>query len=162
MEPTEVVNQDLLTDDIHPYFQHSHATQGQRFLNFFIDNVLMRLTLTYGTGFVVGKILMALSPELMFRIINENSKMGLYILAYFIIIINYLVYYTLCEKLLRGQTIGKLFTRTKAIRTDGEELAFKDALLRSLCRLIPFETFSGFGVPWHDSLTNTMVVKTLQ
>jgi hypothetical protein len=38
-------------------------------------------------------------------------------------------------------------------------LTFKDALLRSLCRLIPFEVFSGFGVPWHDSLTNTMVVK---
>jgi uncharacterized RDD family membrane protein YckC len=63
------------------------------------------------------------------------------------------------KKLFRGQTLGKLFTGTRAIRTDGEELTFKDALLRSLCRLIPFEVFSGFGVPWHDSLTITMVVK---
>ena len=160
MENTEVIQQDLITDDIHPYFQYSHATQGQRFLNFFIDNIVMRLTLTYGTGFVIGKILMVLSPELMFRIINEDGKIGLYILAYLIVIVNYLVYYTLFEKLFRGQTIGKFFTRTKAIRNDGEELAFKDALLRSLCRLIPFEVLSGFSVPWHDSFTNTMVVRT--
>lgn len=160
MENREPLQQDLISDEIHPYFQYSHATQGQRFLNFFIDNVLMRLTLTYGTGFLMGKILMALSPELMFKIINDNDKIGLYILAYLIVIVNYLVYYTLCEKLFRGQTIGKLFTRTKALRNDGEELTFKDALLRSLCRLIPLEVFSGFGVPWHDSLTNTMVVKT--
>jgi uncharacterized RDD family membrane protein YckC len=160
MENREPIQQDLISDEIHPYFQYSHATQGQRFLNFFIDNVLMRLTLTYGTGFLMGKILMALSPELMFKIINDNDKIGLYILSYLIVIVNYLVYYTLCEKLFRGQTIGKLFTRTKALRNDGEELTFKDALLRSLCRLIPLEVFSGFGVPWHDSLTNTMVVKT--
>ena len=160
MENTEVIQLDLITDEIDPYFQYSHATQRQRLLNLIIDNVLMRLTLTYGTGLVVGKILMAIFPELMFRIFNENGKIGLYVLAFLIVIINYLVYYTLCEKLFRGQTIGKLFTGTKAIRNDGEELTFKDALLRSLCRLIPFEVFSGFGVPWHDSLTNTMVVKT--
>jgi uncharacterized RDD family membrane protein YckC len=160
MENTEVINEDLLTDEIHPYFQYSHATQGQRFLNFFIDNVLMRLTLTYGTGFVLGKILMLLSPDLMLSIVNDNGRTGLYILAYLIILLNYLVYYTLCEKLFRGKTIGKFFTKTKALRNDGGELTFKDALLRSLCRLIPFEVFSGFGVPWHDSITNTMVVKT--
>jgi uncharacterized RDD family membrane protein YckC len=160
MENPQVIQQDLITDDIHPYFQYSQATQGQRFINFFIDNVLMRLTLTYGTGFLLGKILMALSPELMLKILSGDGRIGLYILAYFIVIINYLVYYTFCEKLFRGQTIGKFFTRTKAIRTDGEELTFKDALLRSLSRLIPFEVFSGFSVPWHDSLTHTMVVKT--
>ncbi len=160
MENVEVVSTDLIADEIHPYFQYSHATQGQRLLNFVIDNVLMRLTLTYATAFVVGKILTLLSPDLLLTIVKDNNKIGLYILAYVIILLNYLVYYTLCEKLVGGQTIGKLFTGTKAIRNDGEELTFKDALLRSLCRLIPFEAFSGFGVPWHDSLTNTMVVRT--
>lgn len=160
MENGEVVNQDLITEDIHAYFRYHHATQGQRFLNLLIDNILMRLTLTYATSFILGKILMMLSPDLMVNIINGNGKIGLYVLAYLVVIFNYLVYYTLCERLLRGQTIGKLITKTKAIRNDGEELTFRDALLRSLCRMIPFEIFSGFGVPWHDSLTNTMVVKT--
>lgn len=157
MENTEHHQEDLITDDIHPYFQYSQATQGQRFLNFVVDNILMRLTISYGTSFVVGKILMMLSPELLLSLVN-NGKAGLYIFAYFVVIVNYLVYYTLFEKLFRGQTIGKLLTKTRAIRTDGEELTFKDALLRSVCRLIPFEIFSGFGVPWHDSLSNTMVV----
>jgi uncharacterized RDD family membrane protein YckC len=159
MENTEDIQQDLITNEIHPYFQYFHATQGQRFLNFIIDNILMRLTLTYASGYVVGRVLQVIAPEFLYKLIDDDSKVRLYTLSYMIIIVNYLVYYTLCEKLLRGQTLGKLITGTKSLRTDGEELTFKDALLRSLCRLVPFEVFSGFGVPWHDSWTKTMVVK---
>ena len=159
MENTEDIQQDLITNEIHPYFQYFHATQGQRFLNFITDNILMRLTLTYASGYVVGRVLQVIAPEFLYKLIDDDSKVGLYTLSYMIIIVNYLVYYTLCEKLFRGQTLGKLITGTKSLRTDGEELTFKDALLRSLCRLVPFEVFSGFGVPWHDSWTNTMVAK---
>ena len=159
MENTEDIQQDLITNEIHPYFQYFHATQGQRFLNFIMDNILMRLTLTYASGYVVGRVLQVIAPEFLYKLIDDDSKVGLYTLSYMIIIVNYLVYYTLCEKLFRGQTLGKLITGTKSLRTDGEELTFKDALLRSLCRLVPFEVFSGFGVPWHDSWTKTMVVK---
>ncbi|MBK6634385.1 MAG: hypothetical protein IPG38_08770 [Chitinophagaceae bacterium] len=53
-----------------------------------------------------------------------------------------------------------MVTGTRAIRQDGNELTFKDALLRSLCRLVPFEVFSGFNIlTWHDSWTETMVIK---
>jgi len=159
MENTEDIQQDLITNEIHPYFQYLHATQGQRFLNFITDNILMRLTLTYASGYVVGRVLQVIAPEFLYKLIDDDSKVGLYTLSYMILIVNYLVYYTLCEKLFRGQTLGKLITGTKSLRTDGEELTFKDALLRSLCRLVPFEVFSGFGVLWHDSWTNTMVVK---
>lgn len=159
MENTEDIQPDLLTNEIDPYFQYLHATQGQRFLNFIIDNILMRLTLTYASGYVVGQILQVIAPEFLLRLLDDDSKVGLYVLSYMIVIINYLVYYTLCEKLFKGQTLGKFITGTKALRTDGQELTFKDALLRSLCRLVPLEIFSGFGVPWHDAWTNTMVVK---
>ncbi len=159
MENTQDIQPDLLTNEIDPYFQYVHATQGQRFLNFIIDNILMRLTLTYASGYVVGGILQVIAPELLLKLLDNDNKVGLYVLSYMIVIINYIVYYTLCEKLFRGQTLGKLITGTKALRTDGEELTFKDALLRSLCRLVPLEVFSGFGVPWHDTWTNTMVVK---
>ena len=159
MENIEEIQQDLITNDIHPYFQHIHATQGQRFLNFVIYNILMRLTLTYATGYVFGRIFQVIAPELLLRLIDDDNKVGLIVISYMIVILNYLVYYTLFEKLFKGQTVGKLITGTRAIRTDGEELSFKDALLRSLCRLVPFEVFSGFGVPWHDAWTDTMVVK---
>ncbi len=40
------------------------------------------------------------------------------------------------------------------------KIDWKDALLRSLCRLIPFEAFSYFGGNlWHDKLTKTIVIK---
>jgi uncharacterized RDD family membrane protein YckC len=161
MENPEVIQKDLLADEIHPYFQYSHATQGQRFLNFLIDNIAMRFTISYITGYGVGYVLGYIFPDFMISVVNDNNTITIILLAYIVGIFNYLIYYGFCEKLFRGQTIGKFFTKTKAIRNDGEELTLKDALLRSLCRLIPFEVFSGFGVPWHDSLTNTMVVKIM-
>ena len=161
MENPEVIQKDLLADEIHPYFQYSHATQGQRFLNFLIDNIAMRFTISYITGYGVGYVLDYIFPDFMISVVNDNNTITIILLAYIVGIFNYIIYYGFCEKLFRGQTIGKFFTKTKAIRNDGEELTLKDALLRSLCRLIPFEVFSGFGVPWHDSLTNTMVVKIM-
>lgn len=159
MENAEDIQQDLITNEIHPYFQYIQATQGQRFLNFIIDNILMRLTITYASGYIVAKVLLVIAPSFLYWLVDDDSKAGLIALSYLIIIVNYLVYYTLCEKLFKGQTPGKLITGTMARRTDGEELTFKDALLRSLCRLVPLEVLSGFGVPWHDSWTHTMVVK---
>ena len=161
MENPEVIQKDVLADEIHPYFQYSHATQGQRFLNFLIDNIAMRFTISYITGYGVGYVLGYIFPDFMISVVNDNNAITIILLAYIVGIFNYIIYYGFCEKLFRGQTIGKFFTKTKAIRNDGEELTLKDALLRSLCRLIPFEVFSGFGVPWHDSLTNTMVVKIM-
>lgn len=159
MENTDDIPQDLITNEIYPYFQYTQATQGQRFLNFVIDNLLMRLTLTYASGYIVARVLLVIAPSFLYWLVDDKSKVGLIALSYLIVIVNYLVYYTLCEKLFKGQTLGKLITGTMARRTDGEELTFKDALLRSLCRLVPFEVLSGFGVLWHDAWTKTMVVK---
>ena len=71
MENTEVIQQDLITDEIHPYFQYNHATQGQRFLNFVIDNILMRFTITYAYRFC-GRILSVgyLFPDFMMSAIR--------------------------------------------------------------------------------------------
>ena len=78
----------------------------------------------------------------------------------FISLLSFVAVYTLTEFLGKGKTLGKLITRTRAVRNDGAVLTFKDALLRSLVRLVPFEVFSGFGTyTWHDQWTNTMVRK---
>jgi uncharacterized RDD family membrane protein YckC len=159
MENTEGLQQDLLAGEDDPIFQYEHATQGQRFLNFLIDNIVMRFTITYITGYGIGFSMAYLFPELMRNFLDDKNTMSILLVSYIVGIFNYIIYYTLLEKLLRGKTVGKFITGTKAIRTDGDELTFKDALLRSLCRVVPFEVFSGFGVLWHDSWTNTMVVK---
>ncbi|HUS00609.1 MAG TPA: RDD family protein [Chitinophagaceae bacterium] len=159
MEDT-TASHDLLSEETHPLFRYIQATRGERFANYLIDNLLMRFALSYLTGMAVGAMLSVIAPDFLTRVVYEKDTWDVLLLDLLIGTFNYVVYYTLCEKLFKGQTLGKLITKTRAIRSDGQELTFKDALLRSLSRLIPFEVFSGFGDPWHDTLTGTMVVKT--
>lgn len=139
---------------------HIEATQGQRFLNFLIDNILIRYGLAWLGGYVIGYILLYTAPAFLEKIYLDESSFD--VLLFFVLVsyINYLIYYTFCEKLFKGYTLGKLITGTRAVREDGNELTFKDALLRSLSRIVPFEVFSGLGLkPWHDSWTKTRVIK---
>ncbi len=149
-----------LAEELNLFIQHVRASTGQRFLNFLIDNLLMQYGLSYLTGTLVGYFLAGLFPQFSYDLVNGDNKVNLLILAYLISIFNYLVYYTFCEKVFNGYTLGKLMTGTKALRNDGQPLTFKDAFKRSLSRLVPFEAFSAFGGnPWHDSWTDTQVIK---
>lgn len=152
---------DLLTEDsLDNHFEY--ASQGQRFLNYLIDNLLMRYGLSYLTGMAMGALLSVIAPDFLAGLAfpESNFTPGILLIAFFVGILNYVIYYTLCEKLFRGYTLGKLITGTRAIRQDGNELTFKDALFRSLSRCVPFEVFSGFNtLTWHDSWTDTMVIK---
>jgi uncharacterized RDD family membrane protein YckC len=70
------------------------------------------------------------------------------------------LYYMLVEGSTGGRSLGKLVTRTIAVRTDEEPFRLKDAALRGLSRLIPLEPLSAFGkMPWHDRLSKTRVVQ---
>lgn len=140
--------------------QYTEATTGQRFLNFIIDNLFMRFALSYASGYAVAYLLLAVAPDFLTEIAYDDRGWRFWTLAYIIGFFNYLIYYTICEKAFKGYTLGKLITGTRAIRNDGTELTIKDAILRSLSRLVPFEPFSALGgTPWHDSWTKTMVIK---
>jgi len=152
---------DLLSFEEHPLFQYTAASKGQRFVNWLIDNLLMRFALSYPAGLLLGLILGEVAPEILYANADGSMSATLLLLAYLVVIFNYIFYYTLCEKLFRGYTLGKLISGTRAIRQDGQELTFKNALLRSLSRIVPFEVFSGFSdMPWHDQWTDTMVVQS--
>ena len=144
-----------------PTFNYNYASSGQRFVNWLIDNLVMRFGVSYLTGAGVGVLLQLISPEILFELASGGRGFIFWAVSYFIGICNYLFYYTISEKLFRGYTLGKLISGTRAVRDDDEELTFKDALLRSLCRIVPFEVFSALaGFPWHDKWTKTKVVKT--
>jgi len=70
------------------------------------------------------------------------------------------LYYFVPEYLF-GKTIGKMITRTRVVTETGTQPTFNQLILRTLCRYIPFEYFSflGEGTGWHDTLSNTRVVK---
>ncbi|MBC7947144.1 MAG: RDD family protein [Chitinophagaceae bacterium] len=156
MEQVQPENPGLFED----FVQQRTASTGQRFVNWLVDNLLMRFGLSFLTGYVVGFFIANFFPAFAERITYEQDTWDLIILGYAIGIFNYLIYYTICEKAFRGYTLGKLITGTRAIREDGQELTFKDAFLRSLCRLVPFEVFSGLGDrPWHDAWTDTKVIQ---
>jgi uncharacterized RDD family membrane protein YckC len=140
------------------HIEYTEATQGQRFLNWLIDNLLMRYGLSIVTGYAAGYLLGTFFPEYTMHLVNNENTWDLLLLGYIIGFFNYLIYYTICEKAFKGYTLGKLLTGTRAIRDDGQELTFKDAFLRSLSRLVPFEVFSALGnKPWHDTWTKTTV-----
>lgn len=161
----ENVPEDQSTDLFHDQDSFIPATQGQRFLNLVIDALFMRFVLSLATGYVFGYILLGIAPDFLAAVAYEidggEKTWRFWVLSLLLGYFNYLIYYSICEKGFRGYTLGKLLTGTRAIREDGQELTFKDALLRTLSRIVPFEIFSGLGErPWHDSWTKTRVVKS--
>jgi uncharacterized RDD family membrane protein YckC len=59
-------------------------------------------------------------------------------------------------------TLGKIITKSTVIDENGDKIGVGRAIGRTLSRLIPFEPFSFFFSErgWHDSITDTHVVKT--
>lgn len=142
---------------------YTEASTGQRFLNYLIDALLMQYGLSFVTGYILARILLAISPQTAYDLFVLKSNSADVILSYYLLaIINYLIYYTFCEKLFKGYTLGKLITGTRAIREDGGELSLKNAFIRSISRLVPFEAFSIWGENglWHDKWSKTMVIKS--
>ena len=133
------------------------ASQGARLLNFSID-LLVFMTITYAILISI----FSLNPELKQQYIefdNRSSVSWILKLSKWLI---FIVSYSLMEFLLRGKTIGKFITKTRAVTENNKMLSIKDALLRSLYRMIPFEPFSFLGASltgWHDRLSKTIVIK---
>ncbi len=128
--------------------EHSVASKGLRFVNYLIDY------------FIAGIIqyVVILIPVFMMEAGDVQSPFLGFILMLFSFLA-YLLYFVITEYLFKGKTIAKFITGTKAVTIEGNELDFSKVLIRSLCRLIPFEQFSFFGeTGWHDSISKTRVV----
>ena len=73
----------------------------------------------------------------------------------------YVLYYVTFE-VISGRTPGKFLAGTRVVTTSGLALTIPTALVRTLCRLLPFEpmSFSLGEAWWHDSLSRTQVVRS--
>jgi uncharacterized RDD family membrane protein YckC len=159
---TKPLDNELIADTL-PLEGLEYATKKQRCINFVIDNVVMKFSLAYLTGIGFAYVVNSLFPAFGELLFDENSLLAVCVAIYMISRVNYAIYYSICEKLFKGYTIGKLITGTRAIRQDGGELTLKNAIHRSFSRFLPFEFLSGFGEqPWHDSWTKTTVIKARQ
>ncbi|MCF6131763.1 RDD family protein [Flavobacterium wongokense] len=136
-----------VTDDV-------MAKLEQRFLNWFLDSVmlvllfLLLITIVTAVAYSYGK--KELPAYLMINPIGQFT---------FITIIR-LIYYIAMETWL-GRSVGKFVSQTIVVNENGERVGHEVILIRTLCRLIPFYEFSFFGIPtrgWHDSISKTYVV----
>lgn len=142
--------------------RYSLASHGKRFLNFFVDAIILSI-ITNVVNSIISSLFVIDTYD---PIVNDFSEMQSQIITVGIlsIIISILIqvyFYTILEYNLKGKTIAKYLTNTKVLSEDYTEPTFKQIHIRSWCRLIPFEPFSFLGSKpkgWHDSISKTIVV----
>lgn len=88
------------------------------------------------------------------KIIGESNVLVM------IILLGRIIYYVFFEAILNTSP-GKILTDSVIVMRNNNKINIKAALLRTLCRHIPFEPFSFLFQKngWHDTLTNTKVIK---
>ncbi|RXJ52587.1 RDD family protein [Gelidibacter gilvus] len=131
------------------------ASKTKRFINNLIDLIpfyIMSYGLIYGV-FYLGDYLgnQELSQFLIDLSFIEES-----LIDFILIVFYYFVFESLTFR-----SLGKYVTKTKVIMTNGAEPRPKDILIRSLCRIIPFDGLSFLGAKgkgWHDAISKTYVV----
>lgn len=78
----------------------------------------------------------------------------------FLLLIIFVIYYLTLETL-TGKTIGKLFTHTIVVNSDGNRPNIKQVILRTIMRVFTIEVLSFLShnpLGWHDRISGTKVV----
>jgi len=132
------------------------ASKGIRFANFIIDYII-QVVFGIGIGVFIGIISELTGNYVLYDLVIETEgRFADYIFGAIILIIYYLTIESLTAR-----SIGKYITKTKVVLYDGSRPTFYEILVRTLCRIIPFEQFSFLGEDgkgWHDSISKTYVV----
>lgn len=146
---------DILTQENDVIF-YDAATTWQRLANWILD------ILAYYFVLFVVFVFIGIGAALNETISYDESVGAQSELFYnLLFIVTYILFMTLLEGITKGRSLGKWITRTKAVNLNGQPITFRQAFFRSLSRMVPFEILSIFfsGAPWHDSWTNTQVIK---
>lgn len=145
--------QENLLEDVQLEWEQEDASTGQRFVNYIVDIISFYIFI-----FAVAFIAAAIIPGAAEYLASLDGSPAIF--ERLLSLVLYGFYMGVVEGIFKGKTLGKLITRTKAIQETGELLTFSKALSRGLCRMVPFEAFSALGRrPWHDTWTNTRVIK---
>lgn len=129
-------NNTILTD---------YATKKTRFLNFVLDSVLF---------FLLHVIHVLIIGERLHSFLGQT-----FLNNFLYFLLEYFLYHFIFE-LAFSRTPGKFLTGTKVIDDNERRPAFKTILIRTLCRLIPFDGLSFLVADrgWHDSISKTEVI----
>ncbi|MBU2709230.1 RDD family protein [Zooshikella marina] len=142
---------DLSKNDI-VFEETKIAGTMKRFMNMVIDSIFLFIT-AFPVAIVIALLLDVFEATHLEYIYNEKV----------IVIITFLVYFV-PQEAIWGRTLGKLITQTKVVNRQGLKPNFFQVVIRTLCRLIPFDMLS-FGskndrpVGWHDKIPRTYVIE---
>lgn len=123
------------------------VSSGIRFVNYLIDFIIVMILLIMASIFF-GVLLQTTDPAL-------SSLIGIVLL-----IGTFIAYYAIMEITFQ-KTIGKFITKTKVVKMNGEKPTDGDILMRTFCRMVPFDHISYLFMKngFHDFLSKTKVVK---
>ncbi len=135
------------------------ASQGKRFLNLILDNVVL-FVFSQVAGFMVGLVygvwLVASQQP-----ITPEVEQQMQIVGIVVGLMVSLVYYIVCEALLQ-RTLAKYLTGTMVVNEAGRSPTFGQIVGRSFTRFVPFEAFTFLGgerpVGLHDRWSGTRVI----
>ena len=134
------------------------AGKSKRFANYIIDRIAFYLFFIV-IIFMFVIIAELLGSEKTLQILYDLENMNP-LLDTLITTVSFLIFYFILESISQ-RTLGKLITQTKVVLENGEKPPLETIIIRSLCRIIPFEPFSFLGdLPkgWHDTISKTYVV----
>ncbi|MBW8684233.1 RDD family protein [Chitinophaga rhizophila] len=143
-----------LIEDLHAIQYTRRASKADRLVNYIVDYFIGAIT-----GLIFSGVLLFMISSILNKpgFIESDLFVFLWMGLYFT---GKIAYYIGFEYGNNGRTIGKMITATRAVQESGAPLQLNDAFIRSLCRWIPLETFSGLGdIPLHDEWSKTMVIK---
>lgn len=125
------------------------ASKGQRVVNLIVDSTTIVL-LQIAVLVVLGVFLDEATLE--GNSVGTALTIAVYSLGFF--------YYVVLEATV-GRTVGKLLTRTRVVDAGGRKPSTSAIVMRTLCRLIPFEFVSFLLTEngLHDAASSTRVVR---
>ena len=129
------------------------VSKSKRFLNFVIDNVIYDIV-----------VIFAIYP--LARLVFGQSFGENFWVTWVFNLSIFFLYYFIFEAAFQ-RTPAKFITATRVVLADGSRPDAATIAKRSLCRFVPFEVISQYtgkdpnliGTWWHDSWTNTRVIK---
>lgn len=133
------------------------ASKGLRFVNMILDLVFM-IAFFFVVCAIAGVVIgLTGNRDLLTFVLPPENYFGQLLWGAVLTAI----YYTATEGMMKGRSLAKLITGTRAVdRLTYEPVSVLQAFLRSLCRSIPFAPLAAlFGTPLHDAFTRTFVVK---
>ena len=130
------------------------AGMGKRLANYFIDALFFYFILYFALTILspfspLANRLLVMKPK---TIVLADQLILSFIYGFFMSVL---------ETLLKGKTIGKFITGTRAVTENGQPLTMQVAFTRGLIRIIPFEQLSAISFPpypWHDRWSKSIVV----